>query len=57
MDSIFKTQDSSHTEAKNVDNNLQKIQALMLNTVAPLLELQEISESDEQEKELRELQR
>ena len=42
LDSLFKTQESKFTassEAKHVDNDLRKIQALMLDVSAPLLEL------------------
>ena len=48
VDPIFKAPESrfsTNTEAKQVDNDLQKLQAYMLDVAAPLLELAEAAES------------
>ena len=50
LDPQFKTGESKfagNTEAKQVDNDLQKIQTLMLDVTAPLLELKEFVEAGE----------
>ena len=50
LDPLFKTQESKFTgnsEAKQVDNDLQKIQALILDVAAPLLELKGCTEKED----------
>lgn len=52
LDNLFKTQESKlsgNSEAKQVDSDLQKVQALMLDTAAPLLELLSLMEEKSEE--------
>ena len=47
LDSLYKTSESkfsANSDAKQVDGDLQKIQALMLDVAAPLLELKSVAE-------------
>ena len=49
LDPLFKASESrfmANAEAKQIDNDLQKVQALMLDVAAPLLELQGYLEQD-----------
>lgn len=49
LDALFKTQESKfsgNADAKQVDNDLQKLQALMLDVAAPLLELKGFTEQE-----------
>ena len=50
LDPLFKTGESKfagNSDAKQVDNDLQKVQALMLDVTAPLLELKGFVEAEE----------